>query len=97
MKGGCGRLGEMKKGTAGNLRVMVGWKADMGKVKELFSSARSLCDIHSAMFRNANAEKGIENPNQTTINKNKKTAELVSKLTPSPNHSQCDWSQCDGR
>jgi hypothetical protein len=51
------------------------------------------------MIGNANTEKGIENQNQKTINKNKykKTAELEGKLTSSPNHCQCDGSQCDGR
>jgi hypothetical protein len=33
MKGGCGRLGEMKKGTAGKLRVRAGWNVKIGKVK----------------------------------------------------------------
>jgi len=39
MKGGCGRLREMKTVTVGKLRVMVGWKVDIGKVKVLFFSA----------------------------------------------------------
>lgn len=54
----------MRKST-----VIVGWKVE--RRGEGAFLVHSLCDMQSTRLGNANGEKAIENPNQTTIDKSK--------------------------